>query len=89
MVSSEKRKMIVYSADKRTRFQSVQEDNAVSSGLKQLALCISTAVGSIVAGGLVMALGFYNPFVIMGSILVTAGSALLMTIKADTPLGIL
>ncbi|WQF87717.1 Putative major facilitator superfamily, MFS transporter superfamily [Colletotrichum destructivum] len=70
-------------------FQSVQEDNAESSGLKQLALCISTAVGSIVAGGLVMAIGFYNPFVILGSMLVTAGSALLMTIKDDTPLGIL
>ncbi|GKT47428.1 efflux pump aflT [Colletotrichum spaethianum] len=70
-------------------FQSIESDNAEASGLKQLALCISTAVGSIVAGGLVMAIGFYNPFVILGSLLVTAGSALLMTIRADTGLGIL
>ncbi|KAI3553814.1 MFS transporter [Colletotrichum abscissum] len=70
-------------------FQSIRGDDAESSGLKQLALCISTAVGSIVAGGLVMAIGFYNPFVILGSLLVTAGSALLMTIKSDAALGIL
>ncbi|KAL2875563.1 hypothetical protein SGCOL_009180 [Colletotrichum sp. CLE4] len=70
-------------------FQSIRGDDAESSGLKQLALCISTAVGSIAAGGLVMAIGFYNPFVIAGSVLVTAGSALLMTIKADAALGIL
>lgn len=36
-----------------------------------------------------MAIGFYNPFVIMGSLLVTAGSALLMTIQSDAALGIL
>ncbi|KAJ0166958.1 putative HC-toxin efflux carrier TOXA [Colletotrichum tanaceti] len=70
-------------------FQSIQDDNAETSGLKQLALCISTAVGSVVAGGLVMAIGFYNPFVIMGSILAVAGSAVLMVIKADTSLGML
>ncbi|KAJ0302575.1 hypothetical protein COL516b_007113 [Colletotrichum fioriniae] len=52
-------------------------------------LPVCTAVGSIVAGGLVMAIGFYNPFVIMGSLLVTAGSALLMTIQSDAALGIL
>lgn len=74
---------------KTIRFQSIRGDDAESSGLKQLALCISTAVGSIVAGGLVMAIGFYNPFVILGSLLVTAGSALLMTIKSDAALGIL
>ncbi|KAF5527606.1 Efflux pump aflT [Colletotrichum aenigma] len=68
-------------------FQSINGDSAQSSGFKQIALCISTAIASIVAGGMVVALGFYNPFIIVGSMLVTAGSALYMVIKPDATLG--
>ncbi|KAJ0290277.1 hypothetical protein CBS470a_003922 [Colletotrichum nupharicola] len=68
-------------------FQSINGDSAQSSGFKQIALCISTAIASIVAGGMVVALGFYNPFIIVGSMLVTAGSALYMVIKPDANLG--
>ncbi|KAF4418525.1 major facilitator superfamily transporter [Fusarium austroafricanum] len=70
-------------------FQTISEDSAESSGLKQLALSISTALSSIIAGGLVVLMGYYNPFVILGSLFVTAGAALLLNIKTDTGLGVL
>lgn len=70
-------------------FQSISGDSAESSGLKQLALCISTALSSIVAGGLVVATGYYNPFVILGPLFMVAGAALLFTIDSSTGLGML
>ncbi|TLD18590.1 hypothetical protein PspLS_10179 [Pyricularia sp. CBS 133598] len=70
-------------------FQSLQGDSPQTSGLKQLALCLSTAVGAIAAGGLVMATGYYNPYMILGSILATAGSAMIMIIDPNRGMGFL
>lgn len=69
------------------RFQAILGDSPQTSGFKQVALCISTAIGAIAAGGLVAASGFYNPFIILGSLLVTAGSAMCMMINTDASLG--
>ncbi|KAK1993966.1 major facilitator superfamily transporter [Colletotrichum falcatum] len=70
-------------------FQSINGDSAQTSGFKQIALCVGTALSSVVAGGLVVVIGFYNPFIILGSMLVTAGSALCMAINPDTSLGMM
>ncbi|KAF7198020.1 MFS-type efflux pump MFS1 [Pseudocercospora fuligena] len=70
-------------------FQSISGDSAEASGLKQLALCISTAVSSIVAGGIVVAIGYYNPFVILGPFFMVAGAALLLKIDSGTGLSML
>lgn len=69
------------------RFQAILGDSAETSGFKQVALCLSTAVGAIAAGGLVAATGFYNPFLVLGSLLVTAGSAMCMMMQPDASLG--
>ncbi|KAI6301553.1 hypothetical protein MCOR32_002142 [Pyricularia oryzae] len=68
-------------------FQSLQGDNPQASGFKQLALCLSTTVGAVVAGGLVVATGYYNPYMILGSVLATAGAAMLMIIDPNRDLG--
>ncbi|KAI7916645.1 major facilitator superfamily transporter [Pyricularia oryzae] len=70
-----------------TWFQAILGDSAETSGFKQVALCLSTAVGAIAAGGLVAATGFYNPFLVLGSLLVTAGSAMCMMMQPDASLG--
>ncbi|TLS22280.1 uncharacterized protein PpBr36_09955 [Pyricularia pennisetigena] len=69
-------------------FQSVQGDTPQSAGLKQLALCLSTAVGSVVAGGLVMLTGYYNPYLILGSVCATAGCAIMMIIDRNAGFGL-
>ncbi|ELQ33364.1 major facilitator superfamily transporter [Pyricularia oryzae Y34] len=68
-------------------FQSLQGDNPQASGFKQLALCLSTTVGAVAAGGLVVATGYYNPYMILGSVLATAGAAMLMIIDPNRNLG--
>ncbi|KAL5937712.1 hypothetical protein ACKVV1_011161 [Pyricularia oryzae] len=67
--------------------QSLQGDNPQTSGFKQLALCLSTTVGAVAAGGLVVATGYYNPYMILGSVLATAGAAMLMIIDPNRDLG--
>ncbi|KAL5906758.1 hypothetical protein ACKVV7_011144 [Pyricularia oryzae] len=70
-----------------TVLQSLQGDNPQTSGFKQLALCLSTTVGAVAAGGLVVATGYYNPYMILGSVLATAGAAMLMIIDPNRDLG--
>ncbi|KAM3417118.1 hypothetical protein BST61_g8694 [Cercospora zeina] len=69
--------------------QSIRGDDPEHSGLAQLALCISAILGSIGVGVLVMLLGYYNPFLILGSLLAVAGSALLVKIEPSTHIGVL
>lgn len=65
-------------------FQAVQGVSAVQSGIRNLPLILSMTVASILSGGLVTALGFYVPFMIFGSILVTIGMGLVSTFLPDT-----
>jgi MFS family permease len=67
-------------------FQSVVGDDAETSGLKNLPLVVSVTIGVMVAGGLVVATGYYIPFLYMGTILGSVGAGLLYTIDRDTSL---
>lgn len=78
---------IISDLQQKFRFQSLQGDNPQTSGFKQLALCLSTTVGAVAAGGLVVATGYYNPYMILGSVLATAGAAMLMIIDPNRNLG--
>ncbi|KZO90450.1 major facilitator superfamily transporter [Calocera viscosa TUFC12733] len=65
-------------------FQAVQDNPAETSGIHQLPLILSTVVMSIVAGIGVTKIGYYVPFMILSSILLSVGIGLLTTFKVDT-----
>ncbi|KAF2758755.1 putative efflux pump antibiotic resistance protein [Pseudovirgaria hyperparasitica] len=68
-------------------FQAIKGDDAVESGIHQLPIILSFVVFSISAGGLVAAVGYYVPFLILGSILASIGAGLLMTLKPHAATG--
>lgn len=59
-------------------------DSAETAGLKQLGIVISVTVSAIAAGGLVVAIGYYVPFLILGTVLGSVGAGLLYTIDTTT-----
>lgn len=59
--------------------------SATQSGIRNLPLLIGTTIFSIVAGGLITWLGYYVPFIFIGSALLSIGSGLLTTFEVDTP----
>ena len=66
------------------RFQAVKQDNAEQSGIDQLALVISVVVSALASGALVVFIGYYNQFLILGSICTSIGSGLLTTLQPST-----
>ena len=69
------------------RFQSVKGDSAQASGVKQIALVISVSLTIVASGAAVAALGYYNPFLLLGTVLASIGAGLLYTINIDSGLG--
>lgn len=69
-------------------FQAIQGDTAVQAGIKLLPLLLATVLTSILSGGLITAIGYYNPIVLPSMILFTVGSALITTFTLNTPLRI-
>lgn len=67
-------------------FQAIQGDTAVEAGIKLLPLLLATVLTSVLSGGLITVLGYYNPIVLPSMILFTVGSALITTFTLDTPL---
>lgn len=66
-------------------FQAIQGVSATQSGIRNLPLLMGVTVFSIVAGGLTTWLGYYVPFVYLGSAILCIGSGLLTTFEVDTP----
>jgi len=46
---------------------------------------LSNVVASIVVGGLITVIGYYTPFIIIGSILLAVGAGLVSTLDVSTP----
>jgi MFS family permease len=67
-------------------FQAIQGDSAVNAGLKLLPLLISCVLSSILTGGLITAIGYYNIFILPCMVLFTIGAGLITTWGLDTPL---
>ncbi|KAJ5166138.1 uncharacterized protein N7482_004919 [Penicillium canariense] len=65
-------------------FQAIKGATAVKSGIMNLPTIISVVVVSILAGGLVTACGYYTPFMIASSIIMTIGAGLLSTLEVDS-----
>lgn len=65
-------------------FQAVKGSTAVRSGIMNLPLLISVVVVSLLAGGLVTALGYYTPFMLAGTVVMSVGFGLLSTFQPGT-----
>jgi hypothetical protein len=71
----------------RIWFQAIHGVSAVKSGIDILPMILSFVVGSILSGGLVTAIGYYTPFLILGSILAGVGTGLVSTFKTNSGSG--
>ncbi|GIJ86451.1 hypothetical protein Asppvi_005340 [Aspergillus pseudoviridinutans] len=60
-------------------FQAIKSASPVHSGVMMLPTVISSAVASLIAGFLINRLGYYTPFMIGGSVLMSIGAGLLTT----------
>lgn len=56
----------------------------VQSGVNMLPIVLAQLVSTVIAGGMISWLGYYNPFLLLGTMLVTIGSGLFTTIEIDT-----
>lgn len=65
-------------------FQSVRGQNAIESGVNILPAVCFFAVGSLMAGGLIGRIGYWQPFLPAGALLAVVGSALLYSLDADS-----
>ncbi|KAH8895438.1 major facilitator superfamily protein, partial [Thozetella sp. PMI_491] len=64
-------------------FQAIQDVNAIDSGIRLLPFIAALIVASIIAGGGVSAIGYYTPFLILCSIIMSVGAGLLTTLRVD------
>ncbi|KAI0168997.1 MFS general substrate transporter [Hypoxylon sp. FL1284] len=58
-------------------FQAIQDDSAVSAGMKLLPLLISVVVSSIVSGALISATGHFNSFILAETAMMAIGAGLI------------
>jgi len=66
-------------------FQAVKGASAVRSGIMNLPMLIAVVVCSIGAGVLVTVLGYYTPFMIAGTVLMSIGYGLITMFEPGTP----
>jgi EmrB/QacA subfamily drug resistance transporter len=65
-------------------FQAIKEVSAMQSGINTIPLVLSVVVGSILSGGLTQRIGYYTPFMIVGSSLMAVGTGLITTWDMNT-----
>jgi MFS family permease len=65
-------------------FQAIKGRSPVKSGIMLFPLVLSTVFSVIVSGALVSKLGYYNPFMILSSIIAPIGAGLLTTLTPTT-----
>jgi EmrB/QacA subfamily drug resistance transporter len=68
-------------------FQAIKGVSAMQSGINTIPLVLSVVVGSILSGGLVQRIGYYTPFMILGSSFMAVGTGLLTTWNMSTSSG--
>lgn len=69
-------------------FQAVKGSSAVSSGIMNLPMLISVVLFSLVAGVIVSVVGYYTPFMLVGTVLMSIGYGLISTFQPDTGAGV-
>lgn len=69
-------------------FQAIQGVSAVESGIRNIPLVLSLVVASIAAGITVSKIGYYTPFLIAGTVIMSVGTGLITTFKTDSGPGV-
>ncbi|RMZ66076.1 MFS aflatoxin efflux pump [Pyrenophora seminiperda CCB06] len=69
-------------------FQAIKGASAMQSGVNTIPLVLSVVLGSIMSGALVQRLGYYTPFMIIGSGLMAVGTGLITTWNMNTGTGV-
>ncbi|KAH7389454.1 major facilitator superfamily domain-containing protein [Phaeosphaeria sp. MPI-PUGE-AT-0046c] len=65
-------------------FQAIKQVSAMQSGINTIPLVLSVVFGSIMSGGLTQRIGYYTPFMIVGSSLMAVGTGLITTWNMNT-----
>ncbi|KAJ7275515.1 major facilitator superfamily transporter [Mycena haematopus] len=65
-------------------FQAIKGTTAVKSGIDNLPMILSLVLASILSGVLVTTFGYYAPFFLLSTALMTIGAGLMSTFKTDT-----
>ena len=65
-------------------FQAVQGVDAIESGIRNFPMVLSLTIDSVLCGILVNIIGYYTPFMIAGSIVMSAGAGLLTTLNTSS-----
>ncbi|POR36837.1 Uncharacterized protein TPAR_02955 [Tolypocladium paradoxum] len=65
-------------------FQAIQGMTAEQSGVRYLPLCVAFIVAIFSSGWIVTKVGYFQPFMLAGTILVSVGSGLLSTLKVSS-----
>jgi hypothetical protein len=65
-------------------FQAIKGNSAIKSGYSTLPFIISLVVASILSGAFVSKLGYYNPSILLGGVLVPIGAGLFTLFKPTT-----
>ncbi|KAK6501009.1 hypothetical protein TWF506_003765 [Arthrobotrys conoides] len=68
-------------------FQAIQGVNATDSGVRLIPTVLSLVVGTMISGVVVRATGYYTPFMIAASVIMSVGSGLLTTITPSAGAG--
>ncbi|KAB5542873.1 major facilitator superfamily domain-containing protein [Coniochaeta sp. 2T2.1] len=66
-------------------FQAIQGDSAVDAGIKLLPMLIAVVVTSVLTGGLISVVGYYNPFILVCMILYAIGAGMITTFDINSP----
>ena len=65
-------------------FQAIKGVSAMKSGIMNIPMILSLVVASLIGGVAVTVLGYYTPFAIAASVLMSIGAGLLSTFETDT-----
>ncbi|KAJ6619077.1 MFS transporter [Mycena sp. CBHHK59/15] len=65
-------------------FQAVRGVSAVKSGIDNLPMILSVVVSSLLAGSVITILGYYTPFILLSTVLMSVGAGLLSTLTPST-----
>ena len=65
-------------------FQAIKGVSATKSGIMNLPAILGLVIVSMVVGGAVTAIGYYTPFMLVSSVLMSIGAGLLTTFEVDT-----
>jgi hypothetical protein len=68
-------------------FQAVRGASTLGSSLMYLPLAVALAITALVSGPLTSYIGYYNPALMLGSVLMTLGCGLMTTLRPDTGAG--